>query len=338
MTSLSLSQLIGESPEIVSLREQIRRLIQRQRGLYRPLPILILGEAGTGKAFVARQIHAEGPRAQRPFVQVSCAALPESLFEAELFGFEKGAPASARGARPGLFHAAGAGTIFLDEVGRLSLGNQAKLLKVVEQRVLRRIGSTQDEPVDAWIITAASDDLLTSAREDRFREDLYHRLAAVAFRLPPLRRRGRDILLLAERFLARACTEYGAPPMALGPSARAALLAHSWPGNVRELANLMERVVLFSEATDVTAETFDLTEAPGSEQTPAASPNGRAGPEDEDVRDAALRARAAGSWSALARESVARPLRAEPASTRAANGSRRTGWLLDLGEPSEAGR
>jgi two-component system, NtrC family, response regulator AtoC len=270
-----LGQLIGNSAGIVSIREQIRRLVERQADTRRPLPILILGETGTGKGLVARAIHTAGPRAEGPFVQLNCAAVPETLFEAELFGFEKGAFTGARHAKAGLFQAAARGTIFLDELSGLPLPLQAKLLKVVEQRTLRRVGSTREEPMNAWVIGASSDDLLARTREGRFREDLYHRLAVVSLQLPPLRQRGRDILLLAEGFLAHACAEYGVPARTLAVSARAALLAHAWPGNVRELSNLMERVVLLSEGTEVTAETLEFVEPRAQEPAAVPGPNGK---------------------------------------------------------------
>jgi hypothetical protein len=212
-----LSQLIGDSVQIVSIREQIRRLVQRQAGARRSLPILILGETGTGKGLVARAIHTAGPRAGGPFIQVNCAAVPETLFEAELFGFEKGAFTGACYAKAGLFKAAARGTIFLDELSGLPLALQAKLLKVVAARTIRRVGSTRDEPMDAWIIAASNDDLLARTREGRFREDLYHRLAVVTLQLPPLWQRGRDVLLLAERFLAHTCAEYGVPVPSRAP-------------------------------------------------------------------------------------------------------------------------
>jgi DNA-binding NtrC family response regulator len=262
------SELLGHSAAIVSIREQIRGLVQRQSRAPRPFPILILGETGTGKGLVARAIHAAGPRAGGPFVEVNCAALPEALLEAELFGFEQGAFTGARRAKPGLFQVASRGTLFLDELNGLPLSQQAKLLKVVEQRTVRRIGSARDEPTDAWIVAASGEDLLRSTREGRFREDLYHRLAVVVLRMPRLRERGADVLLLAERFIARACAEYGVPPKAFAPSARRALLEHSWPGNVRELANLVERIVLLSDVTQVTADTL----AGLVEQHEAASP------------------------------------------------------------------
>lgn len=250
------SELIGDSAAIVSIRAQIRELVQRQSRASRPFPILILGETGTGKGLVARALHAAGPRAGGPFVEVNCAALPEALLEAELFGFEQGAFTGARRAKPGLFQVASRGMLFLDELNGLPLTQQAKLLKVVEQRAVRRIGSARDEPTDAWIVAASGEDLLRSTREGRFREDLYHRLAVVVLRMPPLRERGADVLLLAERFIARACAEYGIPLKAFAPSARRSLLANPWPGNVRELANLVERIVLLSDVTQVTANTL----------------------------------------------------------------------------------
>ncbi|MBI4611941.1 MAG: sigma 54-interacting transcriptional regulator [Candidatus Rokubacteria bacterium] len=257
----ALAELLGESPGIVAARDKIRRLLRRDTELRRFPPILIQGETGTGKGLLARAIHRAGPRAAGPFVDVNCAAIPETLLEAELFGFERGAFTDARQAKPGLFQVAHRGTIFLDEVGLLPEALQAKLLKVIEERAVRRLGSTRSEPVDVWILTATSEDLATATRARCFREDLYHRLAVLTLWLPPLRERGRDILPLAEHFLARACADYGLPPKTLAPEVCAALLGYRWPGNVRELANVMERVVLLSEAAVVGAEMLGLPEA-----------------------------------------------------------------------------
>ncbi len=237
----TLADLIGESPRIVAVRDQVRRLLQRQSESRRLPPIVVQGETGTGKGLLARIIHAEGPRASGPFVDVNCAAIPATLLEAELFGFERGAFTDARQAKPGLFQVAHRGTIFLDEVGLLPEGLQAKLLKVIEEREVRRLGSTKSEPVDVAILAATSEDLAAPMRPRRFREDLYHRLAVVTIALPPLRDRGPDILPLAEHFLAGACRDYGLPLKSLAPEARAALLAYPWPGNLRELANVLER-------------------------------------------------------------------------------------------------
>src|SRR5712692_8899770 len=188
-----LAELVGESGAIGAVRDQVRRLLVRRETGRRLPSILINGETGTGKGLVARTIHRAGPRAGGPFVDVNCAAIPETLLEAELFGFERGAFTDARRAKPGLFQTAHRGTIFLDEVGLLPEALQAKLLKVLEERHVRRLGSTRDEPVDAWILTATNEDLRGAVRERRFREDLYHRLAVLTLTLPPLRERGEDL-------------------------------------------------------------------------------------------------------------------------------------------------
>ena len=257
-----LAELLGESAGIAAVRQKIGQLLRRQTDARRLPPILIQGETGTGKGLVARAIHRAGPRRDGPFVDVNCAAIPETLLEAEMFGFERGAFTDARQAKVGLFQAAHRGTIFLDEIGLLPEALQAKLLKVIEEQAVRRLGSTRNEPVDVWILTATSEDLAAAVRERRFREDLYHRLAVVPVQLPPLRERGRDILLLAELSLARACADYQLPPKEFDAAARAALLAYRWPGNVRELNNVVERVALLSEGSRVTAEMLGLPQAP----------------------------------------------------------------------------
>src|SRR5712691_1897216 len=201
-------ELLGESSGIEAVREKVERLLKRQRDARRLPPILIEGETGTGKGLLARMIHRTGPRSAAPFIDVNCAAIPEALLEAEMFGFERGAFTDARRAKPGLFQAANRGTLFLDEVGLLSETLQAKLLKVIEERVVRRLGSTQGEHVDVSILAATNENLVAAVRAHRFREDLYHRLAVLTVELPPLRERREDILLLAEHFLARTCTEY----------------------------------------------------------------------------------------------------------------------------------
>src|SRR5467141_1353232 len=256
-----LGDLIGNSPQIEAVRDRVVRLLERQRDAHRLPPILIEGETGTGKGLLARMLHRAGPRADGPFVDVNCAAIPETLLEAEMFGFERGAFTDARRAKPGLFQAANRGTIFLDEVGLLSEPLQAKLLKVLEERSVRRLGATRDEHVDVWILTATNEDLKAAIQRRRFREDLYHRLAVLSLTLPPLRQRAGDVLTLAEHFLSRACADYGMPPKTLTADARAALLAYAWPGNVRELGNLMERVALLSSDVAVTAEALALTPA-----------------------------------------------------------------------------
>src|SRR5215468_1309209 len=256
-----LAELMGRSRAIESVRADIRKLVSS--GSTRRLPaVLIQGETGTGKGLVARLLHRLAPRRDGVFVEVNCAAIPDTLLESELFGYERGAFTDARRSKPGLFQTAHRGTIFLDEVGLLPEPLQAKLLTVLEERAVRRLGSTVSEPVDTWIISATNCDLQSEIRERRFREDLYHRLAVLTLRLPPLRERGDDIVLLAEHFLARSCEDYGLPTKTLTPDACVALQAFPWPGNVRQLANVMERAALFTDPTTVDADALGLEPAP----------------------------------------------------------------------------
>jgi DNA-binding NtrC family response regulator/tetratricopeptide (TPR) repeat protein len=258
-----LDRLIGKSPGIAVLRDQVSRLLARPLdGARRLPPILILGETGTGKGLVAQAIHRAGPRADGPFVDLNCAAIPDSLLEAELFGYERGAFTDARQGKPGLLQVAHGGSLFLDEVGLLPDALQAKILKAIEERAVRRLGSTRRETVDVWVIAATSEDLPEAVKARRFREDLYHRLAVITLQLPPLRSRADDVLLLAEHFLAETCVDYGLPPRPLTADARAALMNHRWPGNVRELANLMERVALLTDVPAITAEVLGLARPP----------------------------------------------------------------------------
>ncbi len=274
-----LPELLGESPELDALRGQVERLLKLVAARRGP-PILIQGETGSGKGLLARQLHEAG-RGGGPFVAVNCAAIPEALLEAELFGFERGAFTDARQAKAGLFQAAHQGTLFLDEVALLPEPLQAKLLTAIEDGAVRRLGSTRSEPVAAWIIAASNQDLAQAVRARRFREDLYHRLAVVVLALPPLRGRGTDILLLADRFLARACQDYGLPAKTLSPEARVTLLAHPWPGNVRELANTMERVALLTDAPRISAETLGLTRPPTADAPPVTASESTVGFDDE---------------------------------------------------------
>jgi len=293
----ALAELVGESPAIEAVRDQIRRLVAR-REVGRRLPaILISGETGTGKGLVARTIHRAGIRARGPFVDVNCAAIPDSLLEAELFGFERGAFTDARRAKPGLFQAAHHGTIFLDEVGLLPEPLQAKLLKVLEEKAVRRLGATTPEPVDAWIISATNADLQGAVREHMFREDLYHRLAVLTLRLPPLRERGRDILILAGRFLLRVCADYGLPPKRFAREAEARLLGYPWPGNIRELGNVIERVALLAESELVTADMLELQ--PMGEPMPSPTPAApvSAGSLDDVMREHVLAALTQTKWN-----------------------------------------
>ena len=245
------------------MRDELTRLLARPAvPLKRFPPVLIQGETGTGKGLVAHVIHQMGPRSDAAFVDLNCAAIPDTLLEAELFGYERGAFTDAKQAKAGLLQLAHRGTIFLDEIGLMPEALQVKLLKALEDHSVRRLGGTRPEPADAWVLAATSEDLTTAIRTRRFREDLYHRLAVVTVQLPPLRERGSDIILLAHHYLDRACREYGLPIKALASDAESALLSYTWPGNVRELANVMERVALLSESEHVTAAALRLPRAP----------------------------------------------------------------------------
>src|SRR5215831_1240729 len=268
-----LDELLGDSPGIQTVRATLTRLLALGARSRVP-PLLILGETGTGKGQLARALHRAGPRAAGPLVEVNCAAIPEGLLEAELFGFERGAFTEAQQPNPGLFRTAHGGTLFLDEIGLLPLGVQAKLLKVLEDRTVRRLGGMRSEPADVTLVSATSEDLPAAGQAGRFRDDLYHRLSVVVVRLPPLAERGTDILLLAEHFLARACADYGVAEKVLTPEASAVLCTYPWPGNIRELANVMERVALLCDASTVTAEILQLPAAP----KPTSSPPPESGP------------------------------------------------------------
>ena len=267
-----LAEIVGDSASIQRLRKQLEQIMTRAATAPRPPAMLLRGETGTGKGLVARTMHRAGPRAGAPFVDINCAAIPDNLLEAELFGYERGAFTDARQAKPGLFQLAHRGMLFLDEIGMLSPALQAKLLKVLEDGAVRRLGGTRPEPVDVWIVSATNEDLADAMRAKRFREDLYHRLALLSLELPPLRERGDDILLLAERFLARACADYGLSTKTFARDARLALTAYGWPGNVRELGNIIERVALLADESVVTAAMLALPETAPVEDRPDTEP------------------------------------------------------------------
>jgi transcriptional regulator with GAF, ATPase, and Fis domain len=209
--------LLGESPALVGLRHDLEQLVRRYASARRLPPVLLLGETGTGKSLIARVLHEAGPRTGRPFVDVACPAIPETLMESQMFGFERGAFTDARESKAGLFAAADRGTIFLDEIGLLPDSLQVKLLKVVEEQQIRPLGATASKPIDVWVIAATSEDLEAAVRKRRFREDLYYRLAVVTLHVPPLRERGEDVVLLARHLLARACADYELAPRTFPP-------------------------------------------------------------------------------------------------------------------------
>jgi two-component system, response regulator FlrC len=208
--------------------------------------VLISGESGTGKEMVARYIHQQSPRSDHPFVAVNCAALPEHLLESELFGHEKGAFTGAISRKPGRFELAAGGTLLLDEISELDRGLQAKLLRVLQEGEIDRVGGTETIPVDVRVLATTNRTLETCVEQGEFRQDLFYRLNVIPLRLPPLRERGGDIVPLARHFVDRFCREYGLGRLELSTEARDWLLSYSWPGNVRELQNLMERAVLLA--------------------------------------------------------------------------------------------
>lgn len=236
----------GESPFIAesSAMREVEALV-RQVADSRAT-VMIGGESGVGKEVVARALHRLGSRAEKAFVPVSCAAIPETLLEAELFGHEKGAFTGAVGARTGRFEAADGGTLFLDEVGEIPLSVQAKLLRAVQEREIERLGANRATKVDLRLVTATHRDLDAAVADGTFRLDLMYRLRVVEIDIPPLRDRREDLLPLARMFLAQAAEREGRSPLEVGPDAERAMLSHAWPGNVRELENAMERATVLA--------------------------------------------------------------------------------------------
>jgi DNA-binding NtrC family response regulator len=271
------AEVIGDSPAIRAVLDQARQIA----ALNETPPVLITGETGTGKGLVARTIHASGPRAAKPFMEVNCTAIPATLMEAELFGHERGAFTDAKESRPGLFEAAEGGFLFLDEVGDLELSLQGKLLKAVEDRTVRRVGGIRDRKINVRILAATNRDLERESERERFRRDLYFRLAVILLRLPPLRERGEDILSLADHFLSRFSVKYGKGVSRIEPRARDLLLSYPWPGNVRELSHVIERAVLWSRGPSLDAEHLALSTpmlAPTEPATVPASASANPGP------------------------------------------------------------
>lgn len=241
-SSYDFSRMIGESPELKAALQRAARIIS-----HADATVLITGETGTGKELLAQAIHYNGPRAGKPIVEINCTALPATLLEAELFGYEKGAFTGATSSKPGLFEAAHGGTLFLDEIGDLSVELQAKLLRALETRQARRLGSVRTVDFNVRIIAATHVDLAGAVREGKFREDLYYRLSVVPIHLPALRMRGNDVLLLAQHFVDHYAHQYGIRNPLISDDVRAALLSYAWPGNVRELKNSIERALLLGD-------------------------------------------------------------------------------------------
>lgn len=242
----------GQSKEIVGDDGSMQRVLALARQVARSkATVLIAGESGTGKELMARYIHNQSERRARPFVAVNCAALPEHLLESELFGHEKGAFTGAVQRKPGRFELAHGGTILLDEISEMDLALQAKLLRVLQEGEIDRVGGTETIRVDVRVLATTNRDMQAQVEQGRFREDLFYRLNVIPLNLPPLRERGRDVLRLTRFFLHRFAGIYSVPEQDLSPEAEEWLLKHEWPGNVRELQNLMERAVLLSGAGPV---------------------------------------------------------------------------------------
>lgn len=254
-------QLIGETLVMQKLRNTIQRVAPTD------LALLVLGENGTGKEVVSQMVHYHSQRRNEPLVAVNCAAISESLLESELFGHEKGAFTDAHEARAGKFELASGGTLFLDEIGDLSLAGQAKLLRVLEEKVVVRVGGSVPITTDARVIAATNQDLAEMVREKRFREDLFFRLNVVTLDMPPLRDRIDDVILLAQHFLKDFCAKARRRPPQFTDAAKKRLRQHAWPGNVRELRNLMERLAYLSQSDMIDVEDLAFIISPGREET-----------------------------------------------------------------------
>ncbi len=250
--------MVGQCPQVVSMRETVQRVAATD------LAVLILGENGTGKEVVARSLHLNSARRDQAFIAINCAAIAESLIESELFGHEKGAFTDAVTDRAGKFELASGGTLFLDEIGELSFSGQAKLLRVLEDKIVTRVGSERPIQTDVRVIAATNQELARLVREKKFREDLYFRLNVVTLQLPPLRERGNDVVILAEYFLGQFAHQIGRITPTLSDSAKRRLQMHSWPGNVRELRNLMERISYLTNSNVVEETDLAFVLAPSS--------------------------------------------------------------------------
>ena len=245
-----LENLLGNSPRMKAVKKMVADVAATNS------TILITGESGTGKELVARAVHAASGRHDRPFVSINCGAFPETLLESELFGYVKGAFTGAAANRKGLFEYADTGTLFLDEIAEMSLAMQVRLLRVLQERLVRPVGATEEVPVDVRLIAATNKDLQQRVREGLFREDLYYRISVIPVELPPLRERCEDIPLLALHFLSKFATAMNRPIHKISDEAVKCLERYEWPGNVRELENAIERAVALEKHEEITAETL----------------------------------------------------------------------------------
>ena len=254
------SELVGDSSKMQDVFRMIRRVGPSD------VPVLITGESGTGKELVARAIHRQSMRKAEPFVAINCGAIPETLLESELFGYEKGAFTGAAQQRKGRIESAQRGTLFLDEIGDIPLGLQVKLLRFLQDHTLQRLGAKETIAVDSRVLAATNVDLQKAMSEGRFREDLYYRLCVVTIAVPALKERGSDISLLARTFLTKFAEGEKKPLKGFTPQAVEALISHSWPGNVRELENRIKRAVVMAEGRYITPENLELNEPTFSEE------------------------------------------------------------------------
>lgn len=254
----AFADIVGESPAIKAVLDRASRVLP-----YSDATSLVMGETGTGKELLARGLHRGGPRRGGPFVPVNCSALPSQLIESELFGHERGAFTDAHSAKPGLFELADGGTLFLDEIGTLPLEVQGKLLRVLDDGEIRRVGGTKCRRVNVRIIAATNGDLQQAVATGKFREDLFYRLNVITHLLPPLRDRGNDVILIAKRLLHHLSNQYGLATPALNAEVKSKLMGYHWPGNVRELRNAVERALWLS--TPGTLDSDELVPAPPSE-------------------------------------------------------------------------
>jgi two-component system response regulator AtoC len=269
----ALDRIIAQSPATHTFLGQVRELVKNDR-----VTVLLQGETGSGKQYMGRVIHYNGARRHQPCIEVDCPSIPRELFESELFGHEKGSFTGAVGRKTGLIEMAGGGTVLFDEIGDLPLTLQTKLLRVIEERTLRRIGGSATIPVDARFMAATNRNLKDAVVKGEFREDLYFRLNVVTLTVPPLRERQEDIIPLAEQFLTRSALSLRKPVRRLGDDARALLRQYHFPGNVRELSNLMERAVLFCPGDTLEAAHFPSDIQGGSRPAPQHSPLGLPAP------------------------------------------------------------
>ena len=244
----AIEPIVGESEAIVNVRELIDKVANSEAR------VLITGENGTGKELVAKWLHCKSNRADAPFVEVNCAAIPSELIESELFGHERGAFTSAIKQRKGKFEQADGGTLFMDEIGDMSLSAQAKVLRALQERKISRVGSDHDIEVDVRVIAATNKNLEKEIREGNFREDLYHRIGVILIKVPPLREREGDVAILVNHFLESICREYHIPTKTIEKEAIALLSEMRWSGNIRELRNVIERLVVLSNSTITTTD------------------------------------------------------------------------------------